>query len=104
MRLYKRRCTDVKEVELDGEEGLFGTGGVQLPRGASGRATHNAVLRSVSDAERAAHDTVFHSREAAAIGPDDDQCPRRGDGDGPNDARPQHPAAGARWLDRRQTG
>jgi NAD(P) transhydrogenase subunit alpha len=40
---------------LDGEAGSFGTGGLQLSRGAPGRTAHYAVLRSVSGGERATH-------------------------------------------------
>src|SRR5207248_9073489 len=103
-RLYGSRYTDVKEGDHDGKAGSFGTGGMQLSRGAPSRTPHYAVLRSVSGAERAAYHAVFNSREAAAVGTDDNQCPRCRDGDGPNDARPEHPASGTRRPDRCRAG
>jgi DNA-binding MarR family transcriptional regulator len=62
------------------EARLFGSGGLQLSDGAPSRTAHHAVLRSLVGAEPATHDAIFGARDAAALRPDDDQCPCFGDG------------------------
>jgi DNA-binding MarR family transcriptional regulator len=39
-RLCRSRCTDVKEEDYDGDAGSFGTGGLQLSRGAPSGTAH----------------------------------------------------------------
>src|ERR1700677_31400 len=75
---------------------------VHLSRRPPGGAARHAVLRPASGPGWAAHDPVFHSSPPAAARGDDDQCVGAGDGDGPDHARPKHPAARTRRTDQRQ--
>src|SRR6266849_8743485 len=97
MHICQGRFGDVPRAPIDGAS-------LRLPRGPPGGPARDPVLRPMPGAERAAHDPVLASRETATARSDDDPCARRRHGDGPHDARAEHPAAGARRSDPDRAG
>src|SRR5712692_3820405 len=97
MHICQGRFGDVPRATIDGAS-------LRLPRGPPGGPARDPVLRPMPGAERAAYDPVLASRETATARSDDDPCARRRHGDGPHDARAEHPAAGARRSDPDRAG